>query len=62
MDVWPPSWFLIRYVGLLKYISPGGKGSGIVYVPARQGFVASSEASSGGPPVDMFFDHNELKV
>lgn len=47
---------------LLKHISPGGKGSGIVYVPARHGFVGSSEAASAGPPVDMFFDQEELKV
>lgn len=44
-------------------ISPAGKRSGIVYVPARQGFIpSSSSAASGGPPVDMFFDKAELRV
>ncbi|CAM9699705.1 unnamed protein product [Pylaiella littoralis] len=53
------------YVTLLKMISPGGKSSGIVYVPARQGFVASSSAvatAGGGPPVDLFFDLEELRA
>lgn len=50
---------------MLKMISPGGKSNGIVYVPARQGFVSSSSAAataSGGPPVDLFFDLQELRV
>lgn len=52
-----------RYVSLLKGMSPGGKSSGIVYVPARQGFVSSSSASAGGgPPVGLFFDLQELRV
>ncbi|CAN0212276.1 unnamed protein product [Scytosiphon promiscuus] len=53
------------YVTLLKMISPGGKSSGgIVYVPARQGFVPASAtaAPSGGPPVDLFFDLQELRA
>lgn len=36
-----------------------------MYVPARQGFVSSSSAAataSGGPPVDLFFDLEELRV
>ena len=52
-----------RYVSLLKGMSPGGKSCGIVYVPARQGFVSSSSASpGGGPPVGLFFDLQELRV
>lgn len=50
---------------MLKMISPGGRSTGIVYVPARQGFVSSSSAAataSGGPPVDLFFDLEELRV
>lgn len=50
---------------MLKMISPGGRSNGIVYVPARQGFVSSSSAAataSGGPPVDLFFDLEELRV
>lgn len=53
----------LRYVRLLKMISPGGRSVGFVYVPARQGFVpTSSVAAGGGPPVDMFFDLDELRV
>eukprot|EP00752_Nemacystus_decipiens_P003733 g3439.t1 len=53
------------YVKMLKMISPGGRSTGIVYVPARQGFVSSSSAAataSGGPPVDLFFDLEELRA
>ncbi|CAM9877910.1 unnamed protein product, partial [Ectocarpus sp. 12 AP-2014] len=54
------------YLNLLKTISPGGRSSGIVYVPSRQGFVSSSSAAataaSGGPPVDLFFDLQELRA
>lgn len=54
-----------RYVSMLKMISPGGKSNGIVFVPARQGFVPSSSVAataSGGPPVELFFDLQELRV
>ena len=55
--------FVPRYVYLLKIICPGGKRGDIVYIPARRGFApCSSAAANGGPPVDMFFDLQELRV
>ncbi|CAM9705501.1 unnamed protein product [Ascophyllum nodosum] len=51
------------YVYLLKIICPGGKRGDIVYIPARRGFApCSSAAANGGPPVDMFFDLQELRA
>ncbi|CAM9252727.1 unnamed protein product [Discosporangium mesarthrocarpum] len=50
------------YKELLEMISPGGKAPGVVYVPAREGFVASSFAPKGGVPVDLFFDRAELRA
>ncbi|CAM9614717.1 unnamed protein product, partial [Choristocarpus tenellus] len=50
------------YTEMLEMISPGGKVPGVVYVPAREGFVASNFTPKGGVPVDLFFDKEELKA